>query len=54
MERVQASYQPDYDRFLLHSKNYVVQYNRTYLQRFNQMKEHLRYSSCIKLSQLSE
>lgn len=42
MERVQASYQPDYDRFLLHSKNYVVQYNRTYLQRFNQMKEHLR------------
>lgn len=42
MERIQAQYQPDYDRFLLHSKNYVVQYNQTYLQRFNQMKQRLK------------
>lgn len=42
MERIQAQYHPDYDRFLLHSKNYVVQYNQTYLQRFNQMKQRLK------------
>jgi hypothetical protein len=40
--RILGQYEPQFQPFLLHTKNYVVQYNQLYLQRLNLMKPHMR------------
>lgn len=39
--RVLGHYEPCYQDFLLHTKNYVVQYNQLYLTRLTLMREHM-------------
>eukprot|EP01033_Poteriospumella_lacustris_P003941 gene3941-2802_t len=39
--RVIGQYEPSYQEFLLHTKNYVVQYNQLYLTRLVLMREHM-------------
>jgi hypothetical protein len=42
LSRAEGKYEARYNRFILHSKNYVQQYNQVYLERLGQMKDHLR------------
>jgi DNA polymerase delta subunit 2 len=46
-ERCSAEYEPRYTKFLLPSKNYVVQYNQVYLQRLSQHRATLRKQARI-------
>ena len=42
LERSTSDYRPRYSRFLLQTKNYVVQYNHVYLTRLAQIRPTLR------------
>eukprot|EP01039_Chlorochromonas_danica_P007283 gene7283-8060_t len=48
--RQEASYKACYERFVINTKNYIQQYNQIYIQRFLQMKDHLRRRASLKWS----
>ena len=42
LTRKTATYEPLFQPFILHTKNYVVQYNQLYLQRLELSQAHIR------------